>query len=101
MFDRSILTLSQFPTYGVSMKYVTPSAHETSFNCPHCSALAKQYWYTLYAEQNDKEKPLPRIVSEEGSKLYDLDYIEDPESKEKFSRYLDQMGTGVPFLERR
>lgn len=28
-----------------------PSISEKAFNCPHCGALAKQYWYSVRAEQ--------------------------------------------------
>lgn len=44
------------------MKYVSPSVQKTAFNCSHCSALAHQFWWSLYAQQNSNEKPLPSPV---------------------------------------
>jgi hypothetical protein len=38
------------------MKYIPPSAYATAFNCPHCSVLAKQYWFTPHAQPMDKDK---------------------------------------------
>lgn len=31
------------------MKYIPPSTGRSSFNCPHCHALAGQEWYILRA----------------------------------------------------
>lgn len=37
-----------------------PSFGEIRFSCPHCGALAHQYWSTLYAKALDKDQIPPR-----------------------------------------
>ena len=44
-------------------KYVAPSIESTSFNCPHCGALAQQFWRTLYAKKLDKDSDVPLIFT--------------------------------------
>jgi hypothetical protein len=39
----------------VAMIFRAPSVDETSFNCPHCGALAHQTWYEAGARQLDKD----------------------------------------------
>jgi hypothetical protein len=39
----------------VAMIFRAPSVDETSFNCPHCGALAHQTWYETGAHQLDKD----------------------------------------------
>lgn len=81
------------------MKYAPPSAKETSFNCPHCGALAKQFWFELHAERRSKEHPLPIIVGEKGADQFDFKDIEDAEVKERLTKWANKMAKGTPFLE--
>lgn len=81
------------------MKFVPPSAKETSFNCPQCGALAKQFWFELHAKPKSKEHPLPFIVGKEGAKAFDFKDIEDTDLKEELTKWADKMAKGEPYLE--
>jgi len=81
------------------MKYVSPSVKETAFNCPHCGALAKQFWYSVYADQKDDKNPLPIVVGEGGAKEFKFDDIEDADIRQELTDWANKMGTGLPFLE--
>lgn len=41
------------------------SINKTAFICPHCGAYTSQQWYSLYAKELDKERPLPLFPDEE------------------------------------
>lgn len=45
------------------MKHVPPAITKTSFNCPHCGALAHQDWYSLLADKS-REPPGGLISAE-------------------------------------
>ncbi len=40
----------------MTKKHISPSVQLQSFNCPHCGALAHQYWYRLYARESHSNK---------------------------------------------
>ena len=80
------------------MKYVSPSVKETAFNCPHCGALAKQYWCSLHANWLPDKNPLPQIISPENCRKVDFDHAEDAEKHEKFIELLDVITKGIPVL---
>jgi len=31
-------------------KYVSPAIDQLAFNCPHCDALARQFWFSVHAD---------------------------------------------------
>ena len=79
------------------MKYVLPSVCETSFNCPHCEALAHQSWYSLkIKELSDNGKP--RILNKEECErlLEDIKY-DDEEDKERKNYLIRELPKGRPF----
>lgn len=83
------------------MKYVPPSVKETAFNCPHCGALAKQFWHSLYLSPHSDESPLPGIYTQE-----DIDNFcagQDARSPEVKSTvdWLNKMIQGYPLIEKR
>lgn len=44
-----------------SFKFVPPSVHQKSFNCPHCGAFSNMDWFTLCV---NKIEDVPKIISE-------------------------------------
>lgn len=66
----------------VRAKYVPPSIGETAFNCPHCGALAKQFWFSVHADQIRKDGVPLRIDPDSLSKM-DLTHIEDNDERSR------------------
>lgn len=80
------------------MKYVPPSVEETAFNCPHCGALAKQFWSGVYAQPQDKDST-PSIWTREQAENFDFEGFTDEERK-KTRALLERMASGAPFLDK-
>ncbi|WP_233461834.1 DUF4145 domain-containing protein [Pseudomonas haemolytica] len=83
------------------MKYVSPSVRETAFNCPHCGALAKQFWSALFISPLDEKTPLPTVIDQARKNAFDFGEIEDPLERKKLIKWVDQMISATPFLERK
>lgn len=81
-----------------SPKYVSPSIAETAFNCPHCGALAKQDWFTLKANKNDKDAKPFRLSTDTFNRSA-FDKIEDNKEKEKNLRLAEKIMVGFPFID--
>jgi hypothetical protein len=48
-------------------KYVSPAIDQLAFNCPHCGALAKQFWLSVHADRLEHNAK-PTLVSTRGSR---------------------------------
>jgi hypothetical protein len=81
------------------MKYVSPSTSETAFNCPHCGALAKQFWFSIRADAKDNENPLPLIAKEGDGHDWTFGHIEDKETRADLAKWGKRLLAGVPFFE--
>jgi hypothetical protein len=81
-------------------KYVPPSVRETAFNCPHCGALAKQFWFSTHLDRL-KSDETPMVLDADGVKGLRIDEIEieDEEKRTKAKQWAKRMASGHPFLE--
>lgn len=77
-------------------KYVPPSVKETAFNCPHCGALAKQYWFSAYSK-GMKKGGIPIIYGKEHLD-HTFEEVEDEEQRRKMVSYFKRLALGKPFL---
>lgn len=80
------------------MKYVPPSIRETAFNCPHCGALAKQFWYSAHADAMKKDA-LPLIIDAAKLEELNLDHIEDDVEQKRLRKWAERKAAGRPFFE--
>lgn len=81
------------------MKYVPPSVKETAFNCPHCGALAKQYWNAVYLYPYSADHPLPAIYSQQDFDGMDFDKNDQSPERRKVEEWMARMISGAPFVE--
>lgn len=80
-------------------KFVSPSILETAFNCPHCGALAKQHWFSLYGDLKPKDSLPLRLTKETVNREY-LEKIEDGEFRIAQEKLINKIVEGYPFIER-
>lgn len=78
------------------MKYVPPSVKETAFNCPHCSALTSQTWFSAHAVSM-KRDVLPVVLNSEDAKNLDLSGIK-AEERERAMKWAERKARGMPFF---
>ena len=71
---------------------------EASFNCPHCDALAQQFWYVVRAQKPGEENYLPLIFTEELAEEY-IAKLEDVARREFERRKLTRLIRGTPEFE--
>lgn len=83
---------------GLPMKYVPPSVKETAFNCPHCGALARQYWHSAHADALKKDA-LPLVIDARKLEELDLDHIPEKEDRDRMRVWAEKKAKGQPFLE--
>jgi len=79
--------------------FLPPSIKDTAFNCPHCGALAKQFWYSVRADQSDDKHPTPLTVTEGEDRNWDFKNVEDKETRAKLIKWVDEMSKARPFFE--
>ena len=82
------------------MKYVPPSVKETAFNCPHCGALAKQFWHHVYSSPNDEKKPLPVVLNNGENDKWTFNDVKEADLRERLIDWATKMMSERPFLER-
>lgn len=80
-------------------KAVAPSTAETAFNCPHCGAFTTQFWYKLFADDIRGDRKTPIIPKPEHKTKLKQNPELEPEVKEKLSKWIDRMTTGLVFFD--
>lgn len=80
---------------GARDKYVPPAVTETAFNCPHCGALAKQFWFRSHMEPLAKDS-IPIIMTPEKIKERTTT-IADERERAVFVNLATQLAEGRPF----
>lgn len=59
------------------------SVTQTAFICPHCGAYTSQNWYGLYANELEKDRPLPFFPdSEESERIKKDENLSDDQKKD-------------------
>lgn len=79
---------------------IPSSINETAFECPHCGAYTTQYWFKLYAQQLEEDKPLPLIPNQEYSDTIQMDHEISQEVKQGIIKWCKKMASGLVFLEK-
>lgn len=82
------------------MKYVAPATNQTAFNCPHCGALAKQFWWTVYLDSRSEDHPLPPVFTEADRLQMDFKVYEDGEERRVMKEWVDKIVNAVPYLDK-
>lgn len=80
------------------LKYVPPSIDQLAFNCPHCGALAKQFWHSVHTEKLDSDRT-PTIVDEVSLARLENDTSLTRDEPEGLKEWAKRMAKGLPFLE--
>ncbi|WP_291206905.1 DUF4145 domain-containing protein [Hyphomonas sp.] len=78
-------------------RYVPPSISELAFNCPHCGALAKQFWFTTNALKMESSQA-PVVFTEEFLKTIPFEDFTDVNVREHYRNWAKRKALGHPFL---
>src|SRR5262245_60548443 len=80
-------------------KYISPAIDQLAFNCPHCNALARQFWFSVHADPpKSDEKPVVATAETVKTLTFSNGSIEEAERDRKL-KWAERMATGRPFLE--
>jgi len=78
-------------------KQVAPAIDQLAFTCPHCHALARQFWFSVHADPlKADEKPV--VATAEAVEALTFDDGEGHERDRKLT-WAERMAGGRPFLD--
>ena len=78
-------------------KYISPAIDQLAFNCPHCNALSRQFWFSVHADPlKSDEKP---VVANEETVAALTSGGADEGERERKVKWAERMASGRPFLE--
>ncbi len=82
-------------------RYVPPSIDQLAFNCPHCGALAKQFWYSVHMNRLEKDQTPVRITLDALAQLKSRPCRDDEEreSHERVVAWAERVADGRPFFK--
>lgn len=79
-------------------KYVSPSTELTAFNCPHCGALAKQFWHYVH-ERAYPANEHPHFWTMDAAKAALFEHVKDELDRNALKRWAIRSASGVPFFD--
>lgn len=81
------------------MKFVPPSISETAFNCPHCGALAKQYWHSVRADSLEEKNPIPVVFTEGTDFNQKFKDIKNDAARANVIEWAEELASGRPIYK--
>jgi hypothetical protein len=78
-------------------KHVAPAIDQLSFSCPHCCALARQFWFSVHADPLQADEK-PFAANAETLKTLTLN-DGDEHQRDRKLKWVERMASGRPFLE--
>ena len=74
-----------------------PSISEIAFNCPHCGALAKQFWFAVRADALKDSQHPAWFTQDELDEL--IKGIKESEAQKKMERFASRLLSKKPFVD--
>jgi hypothetical protein len=85
---------------GVSDSATPPAFDRTTFDCPHCHALAEQVWLNAYAQPVANPAGIPLRIAGEGLEQLSQNRQFPPTVREQKVAYWNRVNAGEVFLDR-
>ncbi|WP_210212307.1 MULTISPECIES: DUF4145 domain-containing protein [unclassified Mesorhizobium] len=79
-------------------KYVPPSTDLTAFNCPHCGALAKQFWHYVH-ERAYSANEHPQFWTMEAATAASFEHVKGEIDRNELKRWVIRSASGTPFFD--
>jgi Domain of unknown function (DUF4145) len=81
-------------------KYVSPAIDQLAFNCPHCGALAKQFWFCIDARKLQTNQTPMIVTAETVNALRERKpRLDEREEHDRAVEWAEQLVRGRPVFE--